>query len=107
MVELALQYGTKTKCMPIVSSETLCRADFSVPELLEKSNDVKSALRQGLRLEWETAGRNTSAGDGCADYGSAGICISEAWCTVGNRGDRKIGDLYQGALWGSILILDR
>jgi hypothetical protein len=107
-MELALQYGTKTnKSTPTVGSETLYRGGFSGPELLEKNNGVKSALREGLRLEWETAGRNTSAGDGCADYGSAGICISEAWCTVGNRGDRKIGDLYQGALWGSILILDR
>ena len=72
VVELALQYGTKTKCMPTVYSEILYRGGFSGPELLEKNNDVKSALREGLRLEWETAGRNTSAGDGCADYGECG-----------------------------------
>jgi glucan 1,3-beta-glucosidase len=62
MVELALQYGTKTECMPTVGSETLYRSDFSGPEFLEKSNDIKSALRKGLRLEWETAGRDTRAG---------------------------------------------
>jgi len=40
-------------------SETLYRGDFSGPEPLEKSNDVNSALRKGLRLEWEIAARNT------------------------------------------------
>jgi hypothetical protein len=38
VVELALQYGTKTnKPMPTVGSETLYRGDFSRPELLEKA----------------------------------------------------------------------